>query len=243
MGDIINDVLRRLRALESGGGKGNTSIDTGELTLKSGATLIVRRQLDDGVVARIGNIDGDVWGIQANNPNTGGDGTPMFVAGASEPGGLYEDGIADTIDRQGSTVVGLGAHWGLSDPGFSYPFALTSVHATPTASTTSGSFAGLWTVYGYAAHPFLTLSYLVQNDAATTSEVRVRDTYFSNPTSGAVAYGASAFQYGSISMEHKNDVSGNPPSSGFLFKVDLEMRRVSGAGTCRIQLLSVNGFG
>jgi hypothetical protein len=241
--DLLSQFDRRLKALESGGGKGNTSIDSGELTLKSGATLIVRRDLDDGVVARIGNIDGNVWGMQANNPNTGGDGTPMFVAGASEPGGFDEGGVVNVIDHQGVVVVSLGDNWGLGGPGFDYPFAPTSVHATPSASTTSGTFAGLWTVYGYAAHPFLTLSYLIQNDAATTSEVRARDTYFSDPTTTPISYGASAFQYDSITLEHINDVSGGPPSSGFLFKIDLEMRRVSGGGACRLQLLSVNGVG
>jgi hypothetical protein len=242
MGDIIAQFDRRLKALESGGGKGNTSIDSGELTLKSGATLIVRRQLDDGIVARIGNIDGDVWGIQANNPNTGGDGSPMFVAGASEPGGVDEGGVVDVIDHNGSSVVSLGVNWGLSSPSFDYPFALSSVHATPSASTTSGSFASLWTVYGQGFHPFLELSYLVQNDVGTTSEVRARDTAFSNPTTAPNAHGSGAFVYSQLFYEHENDFAGGPPYAGFLFKIDLEMRRVSGAGTARLQLLSVNGF-
>jgi hypothetical protein len=243
LGEYIAQLDRRLKALESGGGKGNTSIDSGQLVLKAGATLVVRRQLDDGIVARIGNTNDDVWGVQAVNPNVGGEGATLFLAGASEPGGAYEGGIVNVVDHQGDAVVSLGTNWGLGTPGFDYAFAPTTAHATPTQSTTSGTFAAMWTIFGYAYHPFLTISYLVQNDAATTSEVRARDTWYSNPTTDPRSFGAAAFSYDTFAMEHKNDAAGNPPSAGMLFKVDLEMRRVSGAGACRIQLLSVNGAG
>lgn len=240
---MVADLQKRVANLESGNRAGATSIDKGELTISSGGSLVVKRPIDGAVVARIGDLpDIDLWGIAAYNPNPDFPvSNPQFSAGASAPDGLTPEGSFDVLDHQGDFVFTLGFPFGLGRPMSSYNFVATSTIATPSLTTTSGTFVGLWSAYGYTMHPSIFITYVIQNDVGTTSEVRLRDAFNSNPTTGAQSWGSGAFSFGTLFYTHQSPSTPGEPFAGMIFQTDLEARRVSGAGNVRLQIIAATG--
>lgn len=243
----VAELRKRVADLEAGNRIGATTIDRGSLVVASGASVNVLRPLDGGTVIRVGDTqDLGLWGIAVFNPNPDFPvSNPIFEAGTTDPDGFFPDGLVNVIDHQGDFVFALGYPFGLSRPYGAYTFFPTSGIGTPSLSTTSGTFAGLWTVYGYSMHPGISVAYIIQNDVGTTSEVRLRDAFNSNPTTTPTAWGSGAYSFGNAFYQHLSPAAApsDPPFAGMLFQTDLEVRRTSGAGTVRIQILSALGSG
>lgn len=239
----VAELKKRVADLESGNRIGATSIDRGTFLVSSGASINVLRASDGGMVARIGDIqDLDLWGIAVFNPNPDFPvSNPLFEAGASEPGGFFPDGLVSIIDRQGDFVFELGFPFGLGKPYGTYNLTQTSFFSTPSLSTTSATFVGLWSTYGFTMHPTIYIGYIIQNDVGTTSEVRLRDAANSNPTTAPVSWGSGAFSFATLSYTHQSSIAPGPPFAGMAFQTDLEVRRVSGGGTVRVQAIMATG--
>jgi hypothetical protein len=133
----VADILRRLGNLESGNRIGLTSIDRGQLTVQSGASIDVRRPLDNATVVRIGDLqDLGLWGIAAVNPNPDFPVlNPMFEVGATDPEGVFPEGVVNVIDRRGNFVFTLGFPFGLGNPSMAHNFIATSTLSAPSQST------------------------------------------------------------------------------------------------------------
>lgn len=240
----VAELKKRVADLESGNRIGSTAIDQGNLVVSSGASINVLRPTDDGIIARIGDLqDLGIWGISVHNPNPVFPVTnPMFSVGASDVDGIFPAGQINMLDSRGNFIFSLGFPFGIDDPMMAHNFIPTANISTPSLSTTSATFAGLWTVYGYTMHPYINVSYVIQNDVGTTSEVRLRDAVNSNPTTDPTSWGSGAYSFGTIYYEHKSPFTpGGEPFAGMLFQTDLEVRRVSGAGTVRVQVIAATG--
>ncbi|MET7398953.1 hypothetical protein ABZS66_36295 [Dactylosporangium sp. NPDC005572] len=238
---IIADILRRLHILESGHRASDTAVDKGLFTVRSGATMEVRRPTDDAVVARIGRLrSDDLWGIAAYNPQANTD-APMIEVGAGEPGGFLDDGILNITDVDGSIIFNIAQPWGLGAPYAAYNITASALLTTPTTTTTSGSFAPLWTAFGQTYHPSIMVHYVIQTDVGTTAEVRLRDGYNSYPTTPAISYGSGTNAIDAQSYQHAGTQLAEAPFAGMGFRTELEARRVSGGGVVRLQAIAALG--
>lgn len=240
----VADLRKRVAHLEAGNRIGATTIDRGTLSVSSGGSIEVTRPLDDATIARIGDLTGDLWGIAVYNPNPDAPtSNPLLQVGASSPDDIFSSGLVNIIDYNGDYIFTLGYPFGLGRPYGTQSFVPTSTIGTPSQSTTSGSFVGLWTSYGFTMHPQIIVYYVIQNDVGTTSEVRLRDAFNSTPTTTPTAWGSGAYAISSVFYEHLSSSTPGDPFAGMLYQSDLEVRRTSGAGTVRVQVLTALGAG
>lgn len=242
--EVIRRLERRVSDLESGNRIGNTAIDSGNLVVESGSSInIYHPSQSDWPIVRLGDISGH-WGIAVTQvlPSRDGFQSTLFETGA--PGPELDEvftPIFTVFGVAGDSLMSLAPNWGLAEPRTVHNFLPTSNHITPAASTTSATFAQIFTVWGYTYHEGILIDYIVQNDVGTTSEVQIREANIDSVTATA-SHGSGAFEYGSLNFDFVSNASGDDPFPGMFFKVDLEIRRTSGAGVVRAGMISAIGF-
>jgi hypothetical protein len=122
---------------------------------------------------------------------------------------------------------------GLARPYLQYRAMPYSEVLTPPQSTTSATFTPLHRCHGQRQQPWIRTWLITQADAATTGEVRLAvagTAITAAPTTIAAA--SNAYQI--VDAELVGDHLG-------LFAVDVEARRVSGAGSIRVAVAFVSG--
>lgn len=148
--------------------------------------------------------------------------------------------------QSGETIFAEGlAGAGLSKPYGTYNFAPTTVHTTPTVSTSSASFVSQWTVMGEYLHEKIRCVLRVQTSDGTTGG----DIQLVNPTdlvgdpaaprvlaSDIIALGDARYVY--LDGDHLHPI-GNPTD----FRYDIQIRRTAGAGSILSQLIYSHGWG
>lgn len=229
----ISDLIKRVDNLERGNRVGNTSIDRGVLAVRDGQIKAIHENGNPTV--QIGNLD----------PNTGISGIAIRRSDLSLMVQMTSTGNPPTdedlffYDKEGNII--LSDNWA-NGPGLGFPilahFAIpTSSYSVPSLSTTSGSFAALWTVSGQNGHNGIIVLVLVQSDVGTTGEVRLRD-----PTTGLQIGTTLTVTSGFFNFAFLNGpvVPSIVPINS-TFKFDVEARRTGGAGVVRVEVIFVYG--
>lgn len=170
----------------------------------------------------------------------GQDAVQITTVDGSVTGDSFTSNVQLVDKKGGSTVVAdsAGHRRGMADPRLQVPWY---IFPDQLKSSTSSTFADIAGFKWYAYHPHLRIELIVQNDAATVSEVEVRDpdgNLFSELTFNG---GTNAFlDLPEIRREDLiNDddgVNGNPQN------MVVRHRRVSGAGTVRTMVTSIVGI-
>jgi len=143
-------------------------------------------------------------------------------------------------DKSGAIVIAdtFNSRQGLSDP---------RLHTTwwdPSAykSSTSGTFAAVAQAYHYHYHPNIRVTVFTQNDAATTSEVRVVDLDSGNVVAGPITGPAASTSGGVLVIDRMLTVNGSGFGNGNTTWLEIQHRRASGAGTVRVLVAEVAGI-
>lgn len=157
------------------------------------------------------------------------DGSPaLAIYGAAAEGAQQFLAI---FDRQGNIVAGddTNSGQGLARPYLNVPFA--SLDMSAASGTTSATFTSVETSQSYKTHPRFYGLALVIADAATTGDVRLRDTDGNNiGTQQAVAAGSFAYYaFGPDTV---------PGAHMATKQVELQVRRNSGAGVVRGRMVA-----
>lgn len=208
-------------------------------TLKRGTTLsnsVLSRgsmevQTDSGqVLQRIGAIPfggSTVQGIASYRAN----GSVASIVWDTPTGGgfwaFYDE--AENVVVSDDTVSGVG----LARPYLQYSSMPSTSVVTPPQSTTSGTFQALHRCHGQRWQPWIRTYLIVQSDAATTGEVQL--------AIGGVAITAAPTPILAAANAYQVVDAQLPGEFMDFFAVDVEARRVSGAGAIRIGLAFVSG--
>lgn len=220
------DLLTRILALEKQvkemrrGTLSNAVISSGNLEVRTSDGFTIMRVgdilYDGAVVSGIATYrhDGSMQRIEWDTPGGGGH-WAMF----DEAGNIV-------VTEDSDSGQGLGRPW--------IPLHATPMSAitTPTQSTVSGTFAALWRVHGVKQHPRVTVQVFTKLDVGTTGEMRLA-------VAGVAVGEVRALQSGDNSYHLLDSTVDGAHTDGV--QVDVEARRVAGAGTVRIEVVSVVG--
>lgn len=218
--DKIKELETRISRVERARQLGNAAIDKGDLTVLGGGSLIIVHP-NGTPIAVVGKnvVDGlEQWGVATYRP----DSSVAMVSTSTEAG----ESTFSIRDKNGDPVFQVDDDFGISIPQMLYGLTKTADIATPPVTTTSGTFTALWTAHGIVQSPRIKIRFLIQNPGGTTSEVRLTDPTLGITLAGPQAYGSGFFNY--------DNIVGPLQFEGYAddrFKVDLEVRRASGAGT------------
>ncbi len=221
LADRLRRLERQVAELQRGRALSGSVLSQGALEVRDpdGNTLFKAGRFDVGGQT--------VYGVAAYRA----DGTTQFWAWDTPTGGGYVSlwDEAGNIIVSNDTVSGQG----LATPYIplsAMPYAST---LTPPQSTTSGTFTGLHRIHGQKQHPWIRALLVTQSDAATTGEVRL--------TVGGVAITTAPTAIPASDNSYRvldAPVAGD--HMDYLY-VDVEARRVSGAGAIRVGLAFAEG--
>jgi hypothetical protein len=240
LGEIVKRLEERVTALETQRRAGNTSIGHGGIFMLRDGTFVMTdgtSLVDPGEKGRIS------MGHHTANSD---EGYHFTVESAVGVAGRYFDGAILTVRTVDGSVTGTAylptfelrdKYGGLlvsntngTAAGFGHPRLSVNWH-DPTAvkTTTSAGFVNVGSLTWYMYHPHLRIQVLVQNGAATVSEVRVRDSdgteYYKEQFAG------STNQYVGIVIPRTEFESEPTHVNGNTKFLVVEHRRVSGAST------------
>lgn len=222
--DEIRDLKRQLAEVRKRVGLGNAQISSGDLTVKGG-TIRVHDENDKQIVQIGAHLDGSgnpVTGLVVRRP----DETVSLWAYGDEGG----NGYFSVWDEAGHIVMSTD---GVSGQGLATPYIpgeviptryLTTFAGESTTSTSYGP-AGVWTIQGLKQHPRILVDVQVSaTDATTPAEIRLR-----NANTGAIISGPVSVP---ANTNSNYTLIGNL-TGGHLeyYKVEVDVRKVSGAGT------------
>lgn len=220
--DLLTHVVnleRRLTALERSRQLGNSSVDAGTFYIRSEGQLV----FSAGDVGGVGSEKGYVFWY----PNGG---AQMALYGA--------DPLWAVWDQDGNMVLSTdtASNFGLGRPYIPFVPVDTSSVYTPRLTTTDSDFTAVQTIFGFKQHPKVQLMVLVQNPGGTVSESRLSEPGTGNVLSGPTTHADGFYGY----IYHTGSID---PGLGFggLVQLDLEFRRVSGAGTPRLEIMLAYG--
>lgn len=258
--DEIKALKDRISALERTPQAPNAAINKQGMTLKGGS--LIARAVDDNfpegpftglvAIASATTVNGE-FGMQTSITRSDAvHGADQFQNGTLVNGnamlrlGTVDGSIADPnfpfptiefLDKSGNVFMSdtTKARRGMGDPILHMSFT----DGTYKSSTSTG-FAFIMSSEWYMYHPHLRIRVLVQNDAGNSSEIRVSENG-GNPSLGVTSIPAGAFAYFDIIVLRSQCNSGNS-GNGNVAAINLEHRRVAGAGTIRTQIISVIGI-
>lgn len=224
------DVDKRVSKLERNPRLPNSSVDSGDTTIRGGNFSYVDPATGQTLV-RFGDIGSPLlrgWIFRRLS------GAPAIYLNGTA-GGEQFWALADLA---GNFVVtdDIASGQGLGRPYIPY-FALPhSKISTPESTTASTTFVNMYRIQGLKQHPKMTTDFLATTPAGVTAEIRLVDTQ----NGGAVTAGPMTVTAGTP-MSYKQlitDVQGNF-LGGVMF--DLQMRVASGAGTVGVTYVDSYG--
>lgn len=222
-----DDLISRIKRLEQQVKELRRPSTLGNAALSQGSFEV----RDDGgnTVLRAGKfLSGadEVYGLAAWRDN----GSIQFLVWDNGSG----DGYWSLWDEVGNIVVSndTDSGQGLATPYIPYRPMPYSEVLTPPQSTTSGTFGALHRVHGQKQHPIIRAHLILQADASTTGEVRLA--VDGSAISDVQVIDAGENVYRTIDCA----LAGGHLSFQY---VDVEARRVSGAGAIRVGVAFVEG--
>jgi len=253
--DKINELEARLSKLERTPQASSMGVNIAGITVQGGSVTTRRDPIAaQGLISTGSNnsVNGEVGmshSIQRSNSVKGDD---HFTDGTTVDGNIaMQVGTVDgghdfpgfafptlvLYDKSGSPLV---ADSGNARRGFSDPVLHQSFTDGTYFSSTSTTFSFIMSAEWYMYHPHCRIRVIVQNDAANSSELRVSENGGNNSIL-VTPIGLGAFQYVDLIVRRSSMVSGVAPN-GNVAALNLEHRRVTGAGTIRTQIISVVGI-
>lgn len=235
---IISDLKRRVEVLERGNRIGNTAIDKGSLTVKSG-----QAQIGDVVNGSQGGYSVLYAKFSYGSDFAPGwimrraDGTSVFILA----GGTANDQFFQFRDRSSNIILSDdgASGQGLAAPWLNMPFYESS-GTVPTSGTTSGTMTAIWTTHITATHPLIKVIALLRcTDGSTAGEFDLR-----NATTGAllnsintgvpqITSSGTGYTVGVWQARHESPINSE-------LEIELRARRTSGAGSATMR--PVAGF-
>jgi len=214
----LRDLKRRVSELERGRTLSSTTISRG--------TLEVRNPATGTAIFSAGELGTGKWGITAYRA----DGTRQFQSWDDAAGNgytaLFDE--AENILLSSDTVSGSG----IARPYLDLPVVRWADVLTPPDFTISPTFASLFRVHGRRQQPKIEVMAVVKNDAGTVGEIQLVQgaSVISDVT--PIADGAYAYLRltGTATGAHMSDL-----------QIDVQARRVSGAGNVRVLIVSATG--
>ncbi len=223
------DLIARIKRLETevaqlrrGSTLSNSVLSQGTMEVRTDTGQVIQQA---GAIPWAGTT---VWGAVNYRAN----GTVASVIWDVPGGGGY----FSFYDEQGN---GLFANDTVSNQGIARPYLQHTVMryaevATPPESTTLGTFDPLYRIHGHMQQPWVRAYLITQADVGTTGEVQlaVNGTAITDaPTT--IPDGDNSYRV----------VDAELPAGDFLsfISVDVEARRVSGAGTVRVGVAFASG--
>lgn len=248
LGNLLNDVLRRLRALETAPRLRNSSISDGGLVVRGGGGLTVGGgsaftvEAPDGTeVIRAGLQPNGDYGITMSRQ----DGTlAARIANpfTGDPGGQ----VVELYDRAGGVLVGdtAFAASGAGAPSLDHVFV--PVVSRVEQATASASFTDLYEWRGRKHNAYLRPRFIVRcSDATTAGEVQVVDRL--NGDAGLYGFFQPAW-VGAVAAGTDTDTELLPPYAlllpgnvGFDCHLVIQGRVTAGAGTLSVSVSGVPG--
>ncbi len=229
MGKILHpeDLVARIKRLETevanlkrGSTLGNSVLSRGTTEVRTDTGQVIQRT---GLLPWAGTT---VWGTQTLRAN----GTVSSINWDTDDGGGYFAFLdeAQNIIISNDTVSGVG----LATPYLQYrPMPFSEV-LSPPRSTTSGSVTTLHRCHGQHQKPWVRAQLITQADAGTTGEVRLS-------VGGAAIAAVTAVPDGDNSYRV---LDAELPGEHMAYVyVDVDARRVSGAGSVRVGVAFVEG--
>lgn len=223
----IRELIRRVEDLEKGSGIGNTAIDVGDLSIRSGSlTVGVAPAVYMGPMV-FGPDTAQGWTLHRN------DGTTAFtIAGDSSDNQNWE-----LRDNAGNVVM---ADDGPADQGLSRPYLyfqfVEHSNTVPTITTSSTSFVPLATGRYYKQHPYVTVEVLCRaSDGSTSGQIQLYDV-----SNAKIIYGPSNITLGMYSVLTLGPAE---VESTYLTyqELELQVKRTAGSGTIGIRVMSAYG--
>lgn len=224
---LYADHERRLRALESGGRAGNTSVDTGSLNINGGALTV-------GPVPSVymGPVNGS-WGWIFRKD----DGSIVFAINGS-PGNQFwqfNDGAGNIIFSDDTA-----SDFGLARPYIPIPCYphYNGTGPNPFMTTTSASFTGAWITRTIVQQPYAFFNTLVKvtADGVTAGEIQLRDNNNSVIADGPKTITPNFFARMSFGPY---PLFGNANLMDEI-EFELQIRRTAGTGT--VQVIMLNAY-
>jgi hypothetical protein len=223
----LAELKRRLSNLERSARAGNTSVDSGQFTVKTpGGT----------VTFMVGNFG------PAHS-----DGTPQTSLLVSRENGVPAFAVRAIVadGPQYTSFVDQGDHIYLGeDPlgGLAAPYIPVQWSVNPTVAevtTTSASFVTAYRLEFFRFQPGLRVRYFyIPSDGSTTGEVRVQDLNGAGTLIGPQALPAGGITQGILTTT----LLGGTAPAGLLTECEVQIRRTAGAGTVGLRLLQATGI-
>lgn len=258
--DLIQEIIElrnRVSRLERTPQTNNAGVNSGGITINGGALDVRRDDLSEqglfilGSNVTIGTSSGFELGMSA-----------VFVRSNAVPG-IFSDGGTGTIDGNEAfrvdTIDGFlsgtfasptvkimdkaggnifadsyNARQGMSDPILS-----TQIMPNTFSTSTSGTFSDIAVLEWYMYHPHLRIRVLVQNDAATTSEINITE---SGGIDSIVSVGSPGSTNAYVDLVCKRSMMRDGNSNGSPALLTLQIRRAGGAGTVHVMPISAIGI-
>lgn len=247
----IKSLELRVRALESGQRAGNTSVDTGTLAVANGGSIVARRDtsFEEGAISVTTDdvVDGQTGlGLHFTRSETVRSGV-QDVAGATAVSVQSIEGqgtgnvrypTVNVYDKNGDVFLS-DAHngrRGMGEP----KLHSTWFDVTVFKSTTSGSFAYMFTCHWYMYHPHVRVRTYVQADGGTAGEVELKEPSTSKQLAVATIPTA-ANQFLDLTVDRRAFQFGSSPN-GTVGQFDINTRRTSGGGSIRILIVEIIGI-
>jgi hypothetical protein len=216
---LIRDLQRQVKELRRGT-LSNAVVSQGSIEVRTAAGQ---------VLFRAGEIP---WGgtTKTGTATYRVDGSMSTVAWDDAGGNGYWAVLdeAGNIVASSDTVSGVG----LALPYLQFRAMPYSEVLSPPQSTTSGTFTPLHRIHGQRQQPYIRVQLITQSDAATTGEVRL--------TVGGVAISSVLEIPASDNFYRVLDAPLGGAHLDFVY-VDVEARRVSGAGAIRVGVAFTSG--
>lgn len=222
----IRELHRRIEDLEKGSGIGNTAIDAGDLSIRSGSLTV-------GTVPAIymgpmvfGADTASGWLFRRN------DGTVAFtIAGTASGNQNWElrDNAANVVvsDDDGDQ--------GLARPYIHYHF-VEHANTVPTITTTSATFVPLATGRYVKQHPYTTVEVLCRaSDGSTSGQIQLYNT-----TTATVIDGPENITVGMYAVITLGPAVVDGAHMSYQ-ELEIQVKRTAGAGTIGIRVMNAYG--
>src|SRR6185369_1299890 len=251
---IIKDLQHRVSKLERTPQTANAGVDTQGVTVNGGSIFVRRDEFSEqGLMSHGSNIifNGDpgmmtqitraktVQGAYFDSEGTRVDGNNAFRVATVDGTAAGFDGLPtiEIFDKAGDHLITDAEQ---SPRGFGRPELTNHVFSPTLFTSTSSSFTDIGVTEWYMYHPHLRFMCLVQNDASTVSEINVSENGgLSNVVTVQSPGGTNAY-VDVIVRRLRCAFGGNP--NGNTAILTLQIRRVSGAGTVHVGLISCVGI-
>jgi hypothetical protein len=259
--DLISRLIqleKRLSRLERTPQLLSSAINTGDMLIRGGSITFMENT-DDEVPGQIqlgtdSNVNGEQvismsW-VRNQNVASGYTffGTDEVIVGQPALRFVTGEGVTDPdlkfntwelLDKSGDPLItdSRNARRGFGDPVLHYAW-----NTATFATSTSGTFAEVANVEWYMYHAHMRIRVLVSNDGGSTSELQVlEDLGGVRPVRLLRATTSGALEYIDLIIPRSACVNGNE-SNGNVAMLILNLRRLSGAGTVRVRVVSMVGI-